>query len=457
MRKSNYMSLTDGKLLPVLIRFSIPFILSSLLQMLYSSVDVYFMGHFASTASVSGAYSGVGLIGTITYIFFGIATGGTILLGQHIGAENRRGAAKALGNLIFLSFLSVVLSMLIVFFLGRWIIAVMRVPAEAVGEAWNYMRTCSYGLIFVMGYSTVGSVLRTMGDSRAPFIFIVISSFLNIVFDYVTVGLWHMAATGAAISTVTSQGICFILSLLYIRKKGLTFPFSLRDCVPEKDTMLTILKVGIPISLQSTMNNVSFMISGAMINTMGLYVSAASSVIGSVTSFCLMIPMSLQASIATMTAQNIGARKPERAVRSLWYGVGISLIFAVPFCIVCALWPEAIAGILNKDPKVLVESVRYLYPMSWDAIFVSFVFCFNGFFNGCGKTLFAMLQETLSAFLVRIPVTWLMLHLLKEPTIFYVGMGAPLASLASMIACIIYYRARFSRSQLENMKLLQEG
>ena len=456
MKKSNYMSLTDGNLLPVLIRFSIPFILSSLLQMLYSSVDVYFMGHFASTASVSGSYAGVGLIGTITFIFFGVASGGTILLGQHIGADNREGAARALGNLITLSFISVILSMLIVTFLGQSIISLMRVPEEAVSEAWNYMRTCSYGLIFVMGYNTVGSVLRTLGDSRAPFIFIVISSFLNIVFDYITVGLWHMAAVGAALSTVTSQGICFILSLLYIRRKGLTFPFSLRDCVPEKDTMLTILKVGIPISLQSTVNNVSFMISGAMINTMGLYVSAASSVIGSTTSFCMMIPMSLQASIATMTAQNIGARKPARAVRSLWYGIGISLLFAIPFCAVCMLWPESIAGILNKDPQVLTESVRYLYPMSWDCLFVSFVFCFNGFFNGCGKTLFAMLQETLSAFLVRIPVTWIMLHLLRAPTIFYVGMGGPLASLASMIACIIYYRARFNRAQLENMKLLQE-
>ena len=455
-RSNNYMSLTSGKLLPVLIRFSIPFILSSLLQMLYSSVDVYFMGHFASTASVSGSYSGVGMLGTITYLFFGIASGGTILLGQHIGAGNKKGAARALGNLIFISILSVIASMLVVRFLGRWLIAVMHVPKEAVSEAWNYLYTCMYGLIFVMGYNTVGSVLRTLGDSKAPFVFIVISSLLNIVFDYITVGLWNMAATGAALSTITSQGICFILSIIYLVKKGLPFEFSFRDCLPEKNTVFTILKVGIPISLQSTLNNVSFMVANAMTNTLGLYVSAAVSVIGSITSFCMMIPMALQASISTMTAQNIGARKPERATRSLKYGILISLVFAIPFCIVCSIWPEAIAGILNKDPLVLAESVKYLYPTSWDCLLVCFVFCFNGFFNGCGKTMFAMLQEGLSAFLVRIPATWFFIKIIKTANLFYVGMAAPLASFVSAIACIIYFRISFSKEKLEHMKLLQE-
>ncbi len=455
-KKESYMSLTDGKLLPVLIRFSIPFILSSLLQMLYSSVDVYFMGRFASTGSVAGSYSGVGLLGTITYLFFGIATGGTILLGQHIGADNKKGSAKALGNLIFISILSVIASMLIVEFLGHWIIKIMNVPPEAVDEAWNYLHTCMFGLIFVMGYNTTGSVLRTLGDSKAPFIFIIISSLLNIVFDYFTVGIWGLAATGAALSTIISQGICFIISLIYLAKKGLPFDFSIRDCLPEKETLLTILKVGIPIALQSTVNNISFMIAGSMTNKLGVNVSAAISVIGSITSFCMMIPMALQASISTMTAQNIGAKKPERATKSLKYGIAISLVFAIPFFIVCLIWPEGIAGILNKDPLVLEQSVKYLYPTAIDCLLVCFVFCFNGFFNGCGKTLFAMLQEIMSAFLVRIPVTWVIIELLKSTNVFYVGSVAPLATFVSMIACLIYYRISFTKDKLENMKLLQE-
>jgi len=453
MSKSNYNNLSEGSIFSVMLKFSLPFLLANLVQMAYSTVDIYFIGKFASVGAVSGVYQGVMINAVITYLFLGITTGGTILLGQYVGAKEKDKAAQALGNVIFICIASVIIVTVVLQFAGKWILTLMRVPPEAFDESWNYLQVCIYGLIFVMGYNVVSSVLRSLGDSKAPFFFILIASVMNIGLDYVFVGILQMAARGAALATDTSQAVSFILTLIYIKKKGLPFEFSLKYVIPKKEMAVNVLKVGIPISMQSTLNNLSFVIVGAIINSMGVYVSAATSVVGTITSFCMMIPMSLSSSISAITAQNIGAQKPDRAVRTLWYGILICLAVAIPFVLVFTFWPEAVVKILNDDPNVVIEAVRYMYPYSWDCIFVCLVFCFNGFFNGCGKTLFAMLQEGLSGLLVRIPVSLLMKMLVVNATIFHVGIGTPAASLASAIACLIYYRISFTKDKLKELSI----
>lgn len=452
MLKNKYTSLSEGSVIAVLIKFAIPFLLSGLMQMAYSSVDVYFIGKYASAASVSGVYQGVMINAVITGMFLGITSGGTILLGQCVGAKDEKGAALAAGNIIIISAAAAIITAGILLSGGREIIRVMKVPQEAVEESWNYLFVCTCGIVFIMGYNVVSAVLRSLGDSKAPFFFIMISCMLNAALDYLAVGVLGMAAKGAAMATVASQGLSFLLSIIYIRKKGLPFSFCVRDIAPRRSVIKNILKLGVPVALQSTLNNLSFMIVGAITNTMGVYVSAAISVVGTIVGMCMMVPMSLSSSISAITAQNIGAHKPERAIETLKYGIFLSLLFAIPFIIVVSLSPEAIVRILNNDPEVVLESVRYLYPYSWDCLFVCIVFCFNGFFNGCGKTVFAMLQEGLSAFLVRIPASYLLKIMIPGATIFHVGIGTPTASLASAIACVIYFKACFSNEKLKQIE-----
>ncbi len=234
------------------------------MQMAYSAVDVYFIGKYASAASVSGVYQGVMINAVLTGLFLGITSGGTILLGQCVGAKNHREAAQATGNIITISFIAAVVTGAVLLFGGRGIIGLMRVPEEAVEEALNYLFVCTLGIVFIMGYNVVSAVLRSLGDSKAPFFFILTASVINVVLDYVFVGVWGLMAKGAAAATVTAQGVSFLLSVLYIWRKGLPFKFSIRDIAPKKSVILNILKLGVPISLQSTLNNFSFMIAGAI-------------------------------------------------------------------------------------------------------------------------------------------------------------------------------------------------
>jgi putative MATE family efflux protein len=305
-----------------------------------------------------------------------------------------------------------------------------------------------------MGYSLISSILRSLGNSKAPFYFVLISCLVNIALDYIFVGLLSMAAAGAALATVIAQTLSFVISLFYIIKKKLPFPFSIKNVKPDFSMIKRILKIGIPVSLQSSLNVVSFLVIMMIANSMGLFVSAATSVVFSIANLLLIIPVAFGSAIAAITAQNIGAKKPERALKSMWLGLLISLVVLVPIFIVMAIFPKQVVGIISSDPDVIRESVRFLYPNIMDSIFVCFIFCMYGFFNGCGKTMFVMLSETLAAFLVRIPVSYLMKVLIADSTIFHVGLGTPIASAVTFIACIIYMFMKFSGKKLQQIEVV---
>jgi putative MATE family efflux protein len=446
-------NLTEGKISSVLIRFSIPYLLANLIQTAYSSVDVFFLGHFGSSASQAGAFSSLNLIYTMLGIFLGLTAGGTILLGQYAGAKLNRDAAKATGNIIIVFVAACALGSGLILTFGKLFIGITNVPPEATGEAWAYLRTCAIGIVFIMGYNCVSSVLRGLGNSKAPLVFVAISCSVNILLDYIFIAPLGMGAYGAALATVIAQGLSFLLSLAYLAVTKLPFEFSLRDIRPDAKKLALILKLGIPISLQTLLNMISFVIIGAIINKMGVFASAASGVVNNLINFYMVIPLSLGSALSAITAQNIGAGTPRRALRSTKIGIVLSLIIAVPVVVVACFFPEACVSLLTNDPDVIRASAAFLIPFSWDCIFVSFVFCLNGFFNGCGRTAFAATHETIAALLIRAPLS-LVLSLIPGATLFHIGIGTPAATAASFIMCAVYYRLKLSGEKLDKLTIV---
>ena len=361
----------------VLIRFALPFLLSGMLQMAYSTVDVYFLGRFSTAAAVAGTSQGLQINAVLTSLFLGITNGGTILLGQYTGAKDWKNAARTLGNVILIAAASVIIATVVLVAGHDALLTVMKVPPEAFGEARNYLLVCCCGLSFIMGYNVVSSVLRSLGNSRAPFFFILISTSMNVALDYVCVVRLSWGAFGAALATVISQAASFIIALIYIRSRGLPFAFGFKNISPNKDIILQIMKLGIPMSLQSAVNNFSFMVVGRLINSMGVYASAANSVVGTITGICMMIPLSVSMSVSAITAQNIGAGKADRAVKTLRYGIILCLCFAIPFALICDFFPGDVIRLLNSDAGVVRESILYLYPYSWDCVSVLFLMLFS--------------------------------------------------------------------------------
>ncbi len=445
MKRNHELDLTTGGITGTLLRFALPFMGSSIFQFLYAVVDMIIVGQFSDSAGITAVNNSGQVMQLVTALICGIATGGTVLIGQYIGAKQGRQAGRTVGNMILLfGALAAIITAAILAF-GNSLVTLLQVPEEAVAPARDYLRICGIGTVFIVGYNVVSSILRGIGDSRRPMYFITISCALNVVGDLVLVGGFGMGAAGAAIATVFAQAVSFVVSLIALCRSGLPFPVSLR---PEPVRLFRVLKVGVPVALQDVMATLSFIIITVVVNLIGLDQSAAVGVVERLIGFSMLVPVAFMSAISVFAAQNIGAGQPQRAKRGMWLSIGVSLLLTLVFFAAMQLVPQLLMGIFTPDPAVVAHGVLYLRTYSFDALLVCLVFCLNGFFSGCGHTGFTLFNCLFSTFVVRVPLVILCAGI-PGVTMLHIGIAAPAASLVQIIVQFIYYRTgRWSASLL---------
>ena len=350
--------LTTGSPMRQLLSFSYPFILSNILQQAYNMADMIIVGQFVGSAGLAAASSAGELAVLFLFLCMGFSSAGQIIISQHIGAGNRERIGPAIGNLFtFLFLLGLVLT--IVPLIGcnsflRW----LNVPQESLQYAKDYALVCFCGMIPVCGYNAVGSILRGMGDSKHPFIFIAIASVMNVVLDLIFVGPLGMACFGAALATVTSQSFSFIISIvfLYRRREQFGFDFKLRSFMPRREEFRTLMKMGLPLSLQLAAIAGSMLIINAFINDLGVVAAAATAVGNKLTVLANIISGAMNAAGSSIVAQNFAAGKIGRVSKTL----GCILIICASFCCLLGLalnlFPEQIFSIFDTNPQVIALS-----------------------------------------------------------------------------------------------------
>lgn len=432
-------ALVEGKILPALVVFAVPFLLASILQALYGAVDLLIIGQFVDSASVSATAIGGQVMQTITGIVLGISTGGTVVIGQHVGAENKEKAALAVGNLIVLFAVIAILLTIAMLVFTHQIVEVMRTPPEAVDHTGTYIMICSAGIPFIVGYNGVSGIFRGFGDSKTPLYFVALACIINIGLDLLLVAVIGMGVAGAAVATVAAQSISFIAAVIYMIKKGLPVEFHRKYIGFSGGQALKILKVGSPIAVQDALVNVSFLIITAIINTMGVVASAAVGIDEKIIVFAMLVPTSFASAVAVMTAQNVGAGQMARAKKSLWIGVGMSFAFGVAIWSYCQFAPEIFPSMFSRDAEVIYQAGLYLRNYTIDCMLVAFVFCMNAFFSGCGYSLFSLIHSMIATFGIRVPVSYIISRT-AGATLFEMGFVPPMASIVSIILCLLYLR-----------------
>lgn len=432
--------LTEGKVSKTLLKFASLFLLASLLQALYGAADLLIVGKYADSAGVSAVATGSQIMQTITGVVLGLTTGGTILIGQYLGAKKEKKVLETIGNMICLfSVLGIVLTV-IMLLLTKWIVVIMQVPVESLKFTKEYIFICSAGIPFIIGYNVVSGILRGLGDSKTPLYFILVACIVNIVVDLVLVGIFKMGAAGAAIATISAQAISLFLAIIYLKKNNDSIKLKKEYINFKSSKVKQIIKLGAPIALQDGLINISFLLITAIINSMGLIESASVGVVEKIIVFTMLVPTAFASAIAVMVAQNMGAKEVERAKKSLYVGIFYSLIFGIICCIYSQINPTSLTRLFSNDVQVIETAAIYLKSYSIDCIMVAFVFCLNSFFSGCGHSIFPMIHSLIATFLVRIPVSY---FLSKVPgiTLYEIGFASPLASLLSIIICLVYFKS----------------
>ncbi len=442
-------NLTEGSIYKSLINFSVPFIIANIIQALYGTADLLIVGLFTDTAGLSSVAIGTQVMQIVNGLITGLTMGGTILVGQYYGAKKNRDTSETIGTMLCLGVLVSLLITGLMFILTKPLLNALRTPSEAYIDAMKYIMICSSGVIFITGYNSISAILRGLGDSKRPVYFIFVACVFNIVLDLILVGLFDMRAAGAALATVLSQGISMILAIRYLSKRKFIFEFTKENFIIKKDKILMLLKIGAPLSLQEVLLWVSFLFIAGLANSMGIAESAAVGIVAKFEVFSMLPPMSISYALAALTAQNIGANKPERAIKALKISILLSFICSLFFFAWAQIHPRSIMGIFKADTDVIKSGSEYLKTFSIDFILVAIKFNLNGYLNGSGRTNFTMINGILSSILVRIPVAFLMVVVIQKGLIG-LGLTAPIASVTSIAVSIVYIRRLTRCIELES-------
>lgn len=437
-------NLTQGPIARVMILFALPYLLSCFMQTFYGMADLYVVGLFHGAEVTSAVSIGSQVMHMLTVIIVGLAMGTTVRIGRAIGAGREREAAKTVGTTVVLFAIFAVVLMAVLLILTKGIVQVMMTPSEAVQDTMTYLTICFLGIPFIVAYNVISSVFRGAGDSKKPMYFVAIACGVNVALDFVLVGGCHLGAAGAALATVFGQAVSVIVALYVMSRQSFDFRVTRKDIRIQKEMLCDILKVGVPISLQDGLIQVAFVVITMIANRRGLVVSAAVGIVEKLISFLFLVPSAFLSAISAITAQNMGADKPERARKALQIGLAITVVWGVLCCLYNQWLPQTLVGLFSKDTAVVAAGVTYMRAYSYDCIFAAIHFCFSGYFCGDQKSGISFLHNIVSIALIRIPGAYLAsVHF--PDTLYPMGWAAPLGSLLSALICMgfyVYYKKR---------------
>ena len=432
-------NLTTGSVFKSIIFFSLPYLLSYLLQTLYGMADLFIIGQFEGVASTTAVSIGSQVMHMLTVMIVGLAMGSTVSIGQSVGANDKKSAATNIGNTVTLFMLLSLILTVILLVLVKPIVSIMSTPTEAIPGTIDYLTICFIGIPFITAYNIISSIFRGMGDSKSPMYFIAVACAANIGLDYLFMGPLHMGPAGAALGTTLSQAISVITSLAVIFRRKSGISVTKNDFRPQHTVMGKILKIGFPIALQDGLIQISFIVITIIANRRGLNDAAAVGIVEKVMSFLFLIPSSMLSTVSALGAQNIGAGKAERAKLTLRYAALIAVCFGTVTAITIQFIAEPVVALFtNAATQDGAETVRlggqYLRGYVWDCIFAGIHFSFSGYFCACGKSIISFIHNIIAILLVRIPGVYLT-SLLFPATLFPMGLATAAGSLLSVMIC----------------------
>ena len=439
-------NLTTGSVGRNLLFFSLPYLLSYFLQTLYGMADLWIIGQFEGVASTTAVSIGSQIMHMITVMIVGLTMGTTVCVGRAAGSGSKEQAAQIAGNTAVL-FLSLSAAAAGVLFLGiRPILSILSVPEAAREGTAAYLGICFLGIPFITAYNISSAIFRGMGDSKRPMYFVAVACGVNIALDYLFMGALHLGPAGAALGTTCSQAVSAVIALAVLLRRR-SIPLRQSAFRPRCRVMKRLLSIGLPVSLQDGLIQVSFLVITVIANRRGLNDAAAVGIVEKIISFLFLVPSSMLSAVSVLGAQNLGAGKPARAIQTLRYAASAAAGFGVLVALAVQFTAEPIVSLFTdrttaEGAAVVLLGGQYLRGYIWDCVFAGIHFSFSGYFCACGKSGLSFLHNILAIVLVRIPGVYLTSHLFPN-TLFPMGLATAAGSFLSALICAAAFALLF--------------
>lgn len=430
--------ITEGVIWKQLLSFFFPILLGTFFQQMYNTADTIIVGRFVGTQALAAVGSTAALISLINGFFVGLSSGATVLLSQFFGAGDRKGVSSALHTGIGLSLVLGALITLLGLTLGQAILRLSNVPESCFADAALYTKIYFSGAIASMLYNMGAGILRAMGDSKRPTVFLIITCFLNIAADLFFVVVLRLGVAGAAVATVVSQSISALLVIVVLFRLPDGMAFRFRHIRLEAELLKRILYVGIPAGLQFVTFDLANVLIQSGINSFGDVTVAAWTAYIKTDALTWMISGAFGVSITTFVGQNFGAQKYDRIRKSVWVCMGMSVVLVGTLSALVITFRHFILGIYTTDPEVIRVSA---YVMLWTVPF-NFIFMpvevFAGTMRGTGYSLMPTVITCLCVCVFR--VVWILTMVARFHTIELLALCYPLSWILAAVVFYIAYR-----------------
>lgn len=438
MKTKKYeIDMINGPILGKLLLFAFPLILSSILQLLFNAADIIVVGQFSGAEALAAVGSTGSLINLLTNLFLGLSIGANVLFARYVGAGDTKEAGDTLHTSILLSLISGVFLAIIGILFAKPILILMGSPADVIDLSVLYLRIYFLGMPAMLLYNFGSAILRAIGDTRRPLLFLAIAGAINVVLNLFFVICLHMSVAGVALATIISQTISSILLVRCLMKMDGACKLSLHKLRIHKDKLKSILRIGIPSGMQGVIFSISNVLIQSSINSFGSTAMAGNAAAANIEGFVYVSMNAFHQTCVSFTSQNYGAHRLERIPKILLRCELCVIVTGLLLGNLAYLFGTQLISIYNTDPQVISYGLeRMLY------ICVPYFLCgimdtFVGSIRGMGYSIIPMIFSLLGACLFRI--VWIVTVFRSLHTLPVLYMSYPISWILTLTAHFICY------------------
>lgn len=385
--------MTTGSPVKLILFFSIPLLIGNIFQQFYSMVDTIIVGKFLGVKALAAVGSTSSMSFLILGFILGLCSGFSVLISQRFGANDNEGLKEAIASSIILSIAMAIIITIISIFTSKPLLRLMNTPKDIINNSYSYIVIIYAGTFAAFFYNMISSILRSIGDSKTPLYFLIVSSILNIVLDLVFIINFKIGVAGAAYATVISQGVAGLLCLIYTAKKYPILKLEKKHFITGTKHFVTHLKIGLPMALQFSITAIGVIILQSAINSFGSNVVAAHTAASKVEQLVMQPSITFGVTMATYCAQNLGAGNIERIKEGVKKCTMINIIIGLISGFILILFGEFFIKmfISNSDNSVIDTAKLYLTTVSIFFIPLSLIFIYRNALQGMGYTFIPMM------------------------------------------------------------------
>lgn len=437
IRQQTVRNMTSGAPAALILRFALPVFISQVFQQLYSTADVFIVGHYLGTNAFAAVSSSGTLIFLLTSLFIGISQGAGVAISKYFGAGDYENVSRAIHTNLAFGLISGTVLTLIGVFLTPTFLVWMNTDAEVMPQAVEYFRFYFLGVLSTVLYNMCAGALNALGDSRRPLHYLIISSLTNIALDLLFVGAFRWGVWSAAVATVISQTVSFTLCLRHLLKKGEVYTVTPRNIHIHGDMLREIVRYGLPSGIQNCVIGLANVIVQSQINSFGMLAMAAYGAHAKIEGFAFLPITSFTMACTTFVGQNLGARQYDRAKRGARFCITFAVVIAELIGLCYYLFAPQLIAFFDSTPGVVALGVQQARTVALFYCLLAFSHSIAAVCRGAGRAVVPMMIMLSVWCVIRIIYIILVVHFIGE--IGYIYWAYPITWAISSAIYLVYY------------------